>query len=238
MSVARRRLLVPAATTAFFLALLLGLGVWQLFRLQWKEGILAEVARSELAPPVPLTANPPRYFRVVVEGHYVPGFAVLYGASTRDGAMAAVYGGDLLALLQPPHGRPILVNRGWVPAPPHGAHLPPPPAGPVSVVGYVQEPETGNLFTPHDDPAAGRVFSLDPVRIAREFHLPPVLPITVVAMGPAPRGLADPRSITPIPAQHLPRPPNHHLGYALTWFSLAIALAVIFWNFVRRTRET
>ena len=238
MSASRRRLLVPAATTLFFFLLLLGLGVWQLFRLQWKEGILAQVARSEVAPPVPLTAHPPRYFRVVVKGRYLPGFSALYGVSTRDDATGLVLGADALAGLVREDGRPVLVNRGWVPASAHQKRGPPPPAGEVSVVGYVQDPVSGSPFTPNDDPAAGRVYALDPARIAREFHLPPLAGITVVAMGPARPGPVDATSTTPIPAQHLPRPPNHHLGYALTWFSLAIALAVIFWNFVRRTRES
>lgn len=237
MTSARRRLLVPAATAGFFFVLLLGLGVWQLYRLQWKEGILAAVARSEAAPPVPLTADPPRYFRVIVRGHYDPGFSALYGVSTRDGPTSLVLGADALALLVRDSGPPILVNRGWVPASAHKGKAPPPPAGEVSIVGYVQDSFSGGPFTPNDDPAEGRVYALDPTRIAREFHLPMPAAITIVAMGSVAPGPVNPASTTPIPAQHLPRPPNHHLGYAITWFSLALALLIIFRNFVRRTNS-
>jgi surfeit locus 1 family protein len=38
----------------------------------------------------------------------------------------------------------------------------------------------------------------------------------------------------PDPARHLPRPPNNHLSYAITWYGLAIALVVIFILWARK----
>jgi len=38
----------------------------------------------------------------------------------------------------------------------------------------------------------------------------------------------------PIPEQHLPRPPNNHLAYAITWYGLAGALLVIFITWARK----
>jgi surfeit locus 1 family protein len=226
---ARRRLLVPTATTAFFMALLLGLGVWQLYRLQWKEGILAEIAAAEAAPPVPLAGAPPRFSRVVVHGHYAAGFAALYGVTTRDGPQGPVLGGDALALLLRDGAPPLLVDRGWVPAAAMGGEAPPPPAGAVAVVGYVHEAESGGLFTPHDDAATKRVYALDPVSIATEFHLPAPADFVLVAMAADSTGAGG-----PIPAEHLPRPPNNHFQYAMTWFALAVALGVIYGIHVKR----
>jgi surfeit locus 1 family protein len=40
--------------------------------------------------------------------------------------------------------------------------------------------------------------------------------------------------VYPEPAETLPRPPNNHLEYAITWFSLALALAVMFAIWVRK----
>lgn len=226
MSGTRRRLVVPIAFAGFFFLVLVGLGVWQLYRLRWKEGILAQVAASEVAPPVPLTGAPPRFYRVIVKGHFLPGFAVLYGDSTRDGKTGLVIGADVLALLVRDGGRPILVDRGWVPVPVTG-HAPPPPAGEVSVIGYVTKPNPGGPFTPANDLKTGRVYARDPARIAREFNLPLPARIVLVAMGKVPHGPVSRRSTTPIPAQHLPRPPNNHLEYAMTWFALAVALVII-----------
>jgi surfeit locus 1 family protein len=47
-------------------------------------------------------------------------------------------------------------------------------------------------------------------------------------MGPAAAGAY------PTPAQHLPRPPNNHLSYVITWYGLAVSLAVIFGVWVRK----
>ncbi len=228
-----RRLLVPTATTAVFIALLLGLGVWQLYRLRWKEGILAQVARSEAAPPVPLAGTPPRFSRVIVSGRFDPGFAALYGDSTRDGRTGLVLGADVLALLLRDGAPPLLVDRGWVAAPVHG-RAPPPPAGEVTVVGYVTGPDPGGPFTPRDDPAAGRVYALNPARIAAEFHLPAPAPLVLVAMGKVPAGPVAASGGAPLPAEHLPRPPNNHLEYAMTWFALAVAAGIVYVTYIQK----
>ena len=47
-----RSLAVPAAATLIGLAVLVGLGVWQLKRLAWKEALIAAVEARALAPPV------------------------------------------------------------------------------------------------------------------------------------------------------------------------------------------
>jgi surfeit locus 1 family protein len=41
---------------------------------------------------------------------------------------------------------------------------------------------------------------------------------------------------TPDPARTLPRPPNNHLTYAITWYGLAIALLVVFALYARKVR--
>ena len=41
----------------------------------------------------------------------------------------------------------------------------------------------------------------------------------------------------PEPATAMPRPPNNHLSYAITWFSLSVILVVIFAVFVRQTLQ-
>ena len=52
--------------------------------------------------------------------------------------------------------------------------------------------------------------------------------MTLVALGPAPsQGYPD-------PAKHLPRPPNDHLQYALTWYGFAATLLVIFFLYARK----
>ena len=84
-------------------------------------------------------------------------------------------------------------------------------------MGYVRPPEHPRWFGATDDPAARRFFALDPAAIGAALGLAEVAPFTLVALGPA--------GGVPEPAQALPRPPNDHLGYAITWFGLAGLLA-------------
>src|ERR1700691_5430258 len=51
-----RSLAAPAAATLIGLAVLLGLGVWQLKRLAWKEALIAAVEARALAPPIDIPA--------------------------------------------------------------------------------------------------------------------------------------------------------------------------------------
>ena len=47
-----RSLIVPGLAAIVVCAILVGLGVWQLHRLAWKEGLIAEVSQRIDAPPV------------------------------------------------------------------------------------------------------------------------------------------------------------------------------------------
>ena len=220
MTAARRRILLPALSTLVMLVALLSLGTWQVERLLWKQALLDAVDAAEREPAMPLPATPRPFTRVRVQGNFAPGIAGLYGAELRDG----VGGAHALAVLERPGQAPVLVNRGWVPAP-TGAQPPAPPAGPVTFEAYIRPAEPAGLFTPAPDRAARRFYALDPAEIGPALGQPGLAPYTLVALGPP----GDPD-----PARAMPRPPNNHLSYAITWFSLAIALLAIFALYLRK----
>ncbi len=82
------------------------------------------------------------------------------------------------------------------------------------MTGYVRDPDRAGLFRRPTTSRRRRFYTLDPAAIGRALGLREVAPFTLIAMGPA-GGVPD-------PAQTLPRPPNNHLDYALTWFGLAL----------------
>ena len=63
-----RRLRAPGIAAFICFWLLIGLGVWQLYRLRWKEGILAQIHVAEISPPIALPAHPNRFQKVIVAG--------------------------------------------------------------------------------------------------------------------------------------------------------------------------
>ncbi len=96
---------------------------------------------------------------------------------------------------------------------------------PGVVEGYVHPAERAGSFSATDDVAGRHFYTLDPQVIGAALGLGRVAPFTLVAMG-APA--------IPDPARHLPRPPNNHLSYAVTWFGFAITLLVIFAVYARK----
>lgn len=204
------------------LALTVGLGVWQLERLAWKRGLLAEIDRAEAAAPVALGADPKPFEKVEVRGRMRDDLPAFYGSEVRSAATGATLGAQLITPLERADGPPVLVDRGWLP---DGAKLPA-DTGEVTVVGYVRPPEYPSWLSPSTDLAAKRFWSLDPAAIGAALGLAKVAPFTVVALG---------RGGVPEPASALPRPPNDHLGYAITWFGLSACLIVVFVAYARRS---
>ena len=216
-----RALLVPVIATAVMFVLLVGLGVWQLQRRQWKLGLLAQIDLAEASPPIPLPDRPLPFTKVIVSGHLRDDLRALYGSDVRDVPGGTAIGAGLVEPLERPGHAPLLVDRGWVPDGQRGA-----PGGDATVVGYVRPAETPGLLSLTDDPAARRFYTLDPARIGAALGLPTVAPFTLVALGSG-GGL-------PQPAMALPRPPNDHLNYAMTWFGLAASLLVVFAAYTRK----
>jgi surfeit locus 1 family protein len=212
--------------TVAMLAVLIGLGTWQLRRLQWKRGVLAQLDAAEHAPPAPLGDSPAPYSIVAATGHLRPDLAALYGAEVHTRKTGEAPGVQLLMPLERAAGPPVLVDLGWVA---DHAPLPPLPTGDsVTITGYVRPPEHVGWFAATDDAGLHRFYTLDPAVIGMHLGLPTMAPFTVIALGPPP---AAPDA--PIPAEHLPRPPNNHLQYVITWYGLAAALLVIFAVYVR-----
>lgn len=226
-----RRLLVPGISTLLMLLVLSGLGTWQVYRLHWKAGVLAQIAAAEAAPPVSLTeysaANtPPPYTKVSATGRFRFDCAAQFGAEVRDTRAGPTIGADQLVPLELAGAATILVDRGWIPQK-RETPLDDPP-GLVTVTGYVRPTETPHWFSPRDDEAARQFYTLDPEAIGRATGIRDLAPFTLVALG-----LSTSDSY-PAPRQHLPRPPNNHLSYVITWYGLAVALVVIFGVWVRK----
>lgn len=230
-----RRLVGPGLMALAMLLVLLGLGGWQVRRLHWKQGILAAIDRAEAAAPVPLPDHPLPFQKVAISGRLVAGSTLLYGADVRDTQQGPQPGAQLIQPLLRANGPAVLVDRGWVEVSPTGimSDVPPQPQGEATYTGYVRPPDHPHLFSPHDDLVARRVYTLDPAAMSRALGLARVAPFTLVLLGGNARSGEGPDAATA-----LPRPPNDHLSYAITWFGLALVLVVVFtlWA-ARRLRE-
>lgn len=216
--------------TAIALAILCGLGGWQLKRLAWKNDLIARIEATRTAAPKPITAVPLtpayRFTRVTLDcpGLATAKFVELY--ALRNGRA----GTRLISLCKyRERSRPVLVDRGFVPD--TISARPPVAAGaePVHLTGVLRDVALPGPFTP--SPQDGRFYAAD-------------LHGMGIALG-APRGGV---SLVMVSAETSSNPewpaltptgvptdiPNRHLEYALTWFGLAGALLAVYAALVRR----
>jgi surfeit locus 1 family protein len=212
-------------------AVLTGLGVWQLQRLAWKSGLIAQIeARAKAAPePLPAMAEWPNlrpeayeYRHVEVSGRYENDKEALIFRASGGGRREPGY--LVLTPLRLSSGGYVIVNRGYVPAELKevGARVAGDIEGETHVAGLMRQPEPRNLFTPADDPASGHYFTRDPGLIAAHFGLAQAAPFSIDADdAPIPGGWPK-GGATELAFQ------NNHLSYALTWFGLALALLGVF----------
>jgi surfeit locus 1 family protein len=230
-----RSLLWATAAAAAGFVVLVGLGTWQLERRAWKAELIAARQAGFDAPAVPLPAEIPdptalEFHRVWVEGRFDHAHEMhLTSRFYRDKAGYQVVTPLILA-----DGSAVLVNRGFVPL----ANKDPATraagqvAGAVRVEGVVRLSAAPGAFTPANEPGSNLWFYPDVAQMAVAAGLPRVRPVFVEA-GPGTASTANPGGL-PIGGQTVLDLPNDHLQYAITWYSLALALAVIYGLFCRR----
>ncbi|UWQ13529.1 SURF1 family protein [Aliiroseovarius sp. M344] len=223
------RLILTASLSIAILAVFLGLGKWQLDRLYWKEGVLAEIESQIAAAPVDLPAQPDpardKYLPVTVTGT-MGGDTLRVLVSSRD----AGAGYRLISSLETADGA-VLVDRGFIRV---ADAVPPPTGGEMSIVGNLHWPDDRNSATPENEVATNTWFARDIDQMADVLNTRPLL---IVA-----------RQATPAEPGILPMPvtsagiPNDHLEYAVTWFLMAATWVVMtgfaLWRMKRGTRDT
>jgi surfeit locus 1 family protein len=232
----RRRLIKLTLASLLAFAALIALGTWQVQRLHWKEGLIAERAAALAAPPVdlPATLEAARgleFRRVRASGVFLHDHEFLVNTTERESGK----GGYLVVTpLRRADGSVLLVERGWVPPELRdaGARAAGNPAGPVEVEGLLRLPSAGKpgYFVPENDPQKSQWFYIDLAAMGRAANVSAVLPFYLEA-GPAPNPGGH-----PLGGQARADLPNDHLQYAVTWYSLAAALVVIYVLLVRRER--
>ena len=231
MSARARSLAAPAVATLIGLAILIGLGVWQLKRLAWKEGLIAAVEARVSAPAVDLPApaewsalDPAtyEYRHVRATGVYdLAHQALVFRSLSNPRGRYSGPGYLVMTPLKLASGESVLVNRGFVPEE-RKSSAEGGPSGQVEVTGLMRASESRTWVTPADDPARGQWFTRDVESLAKALGLGPHAPFSIDADASGEPG-ALPQGGETILAF-----PNNHLSYAITWFGTALALAGVF----------
>jgi cytochrome oxidase assembly protein ShyY1 len=224
--------------TALTLALLIGLGVWQLQRRVEKHALIAQLTErlaaepGALPPPAQwntLTSARDEFRRVRFSATYQQRpDAMVYssGSAIRDDVSGPGTWAFLPARL--PSGESIVINTGFVQntmqdrGQQDRAVVRLVTGAPVTLTGYIRFPESPGALTPRENTAKRLWFTRDHLAIARALGWGEVAPFYIDLEAPAPEsGIPKPGPLE----VHLK---DDHLQYAITWFGLAGAVVMAF----------
>lgn len=226
MNLGFRPTLWPTVFTVPAVLLMLGLGIWQLERLQWKEALIAErterTSAAAIALPGPATdVADLEYYRVLITGEFLHDKEIFLGARSLNGNA----GYHVVTPFRLADGRVLFVDRGWIPLSRKAAETRQAGEvkGAVTLDAVIRLRGTQNWMVPDNRPDLDFFFWTDLPAMAKLMQLPTAETRFFLDAGPAknPGGY-------PIGGQTRIDLPNDHLQYAITWFSLAAALLVIY----------
>lgn len=225
----------PILITLFItvcVAVLTALGLWQVERMQWKNALIGQSAAAASVAPAPLgdvlAAEDPEFRKalVVCRGLATAPFVELQ--SIHDGEP----GSRLISACIPEGAnQTFLVDRGFVPA---GVSARPRVLAstlPLAMVVELRRSPPPSGMTP--GPSDGRFYGRDNPAIAQALGAGPPSEFSLFALAsPNPELGALVASAPPAAFS------NNHLGYALTWFGLALALLAFYVaGLIRRYRR-
>jgi surfeit locus 1 family protein len=229
----RRPELLPTVVMAFTIALMFGLGIWQLKRLEWKNALMANIEAAQTEAPKDLLSYDPadlqnaEWHNIYVSGrllnekelHATPrylkekmGYAVL----------------TPLAVTSKGKTFYVLINRGWV-APEQkdaATRKAGNPDGVVRIEGVIRNPMPQGRFRPDNRPDKNMWFWYDIAGMAKETGLqlmPVMIDATRITLA---NGSAVESGPEPFPLEINIR--NDHLGYAITWFLIGLSGLVMY----------
>lgn len=230
----RAGLAIPSLFALAAFVTFIALGTWQIQRKAWKEALIGSLEQRLSAAPgalpqreewAKLDPAEDEFRRVKFSAAFVPGAeALVYASGSALRSDVSGVGYWVFAPARVPSVGLVVVNRGFVP---EGRQDPASRAagdvsGQVELVGVMRWPEPRGLFAPADNPAGNLWFVRDQTAIAKAKSWGEVAPFYVELESPTPPG-------------GLPHPDtlkmslrNEHLQYAITWYGLAVVVAVMF----------
>ena len=215
-----------SVATLLGLVALVALGTWQLQRLTWKENLIESIDAARIATPVPLDAALGDFKRVHFKGTILEAASVCIFGTNSVGDVGLFQ----LHPVRHDNGSVLLVNMGWINRDKHCDRYEGSKET-VDIVGILRASQEPSRFTPPHD-VENRIWYLADLQEMRAYYdyptlLPYFLDAVVLGDDVEPRESLMRLTLT-----------NNHLQYAITWFSLAMTLLIIYVIFgFKRGRE-
>lgn len=221
--------LIPTLFTVPALMTLLFLGTWQVERLGWKQALIDKLqVRSAQTPGAiptgPLNEEDHEFLPIKVKGVYDNAHEFLLVNRSLNGEA----GINVVTPLKLDDGTTVLVNRGWVPFEMRDKDLRMDGRleGEQTVTGLLRfvKPRSTieSWVVPDNEPKNNAWFNIDPQAMAKQAGLESFPDYYILSSDRSERGNM------PRGRQWTVDVRNDHLQYAITWYSLALGLLVIY----------
>jgi len=211
----------------------LALGTWQLKRLRWKEELIEERTKRLQENPKEISSkelsleelNDLAFRRVSCTGRFRHSGEILVGPRSHKDES----GFYVVTPFETTDGVSILVNRGWIPT-----KLKDPSTREadqikdiITIHGVIRAHKMKGTFTPPNNVEKEQWFWMDIQTMANSRGTTALM---LDQLDPTIKGHF------PISGMLEVDLPNNHLNYAITWYSLGVALSYMCWLFLRKKR--
>ena len=203
----------------FFIFVFIALGTWQVIRLNWKNSLILEIENSLKNPPVQLSqSNQQNYLKIKTSGR-VDFEKQIYLYNLNDSGTPG------FEVLNPIliDGENYLLNRGWIPFEKKDT----PEINILdqnNIEGTLKTQGRKNIFKPDNDIKENYWFSLnreDILKFTGKKFSKYIIYLDGNYQSPRPKKITANIS-------------NNHKKYALTWFSLAISIFLLYLYFRKK----
>ena len=203
----------------FFIFVFIALGTWQIIRLNWKNNLILEIENSLKNPPVQLSqSNQKNYLKIKTSGS-VDFEKQIYLYNLNDSGTPGFEVFNPIII----NGENYLLNRGWIPF--EKKNMPE-----INILdqnnifGTIKTQGRKNIFKPDNDIKENYWFSLNREDISK-FTGKKFSKYIIYLDGnyqfPRPKKITSNIS-------------NNHKKYAMTWFSLAISILLLYLYFRKK----
>ena len=203
----------------FFILVFVALGSWQIVRLNWKNNLILEIENSLKNPPVELTnSNVENYLKIKTSGSIdLEKQIYLYNLNDTGTPGFEVINPILI------NDTNYLINRGWIPFEKKNSQE-------INIfdendiIGTLKLQGRKNIFKPDNDLEENYWFSLnrdDILKFTGKEFSKYVIYLNGNYQVPKPKKITANIS-------------NNHQKYALTWFSLAISILLLYLYFRKK----
>ena len=203
----------------FFIFVFIALGTWQIIRLNWKNNLILEIENSLKNPPVQLSqSNQKNYLKIKTSGS-VDFEKQIYLYNLNDSGTPGFEVFNPIII----NGENYLLNRGWIPF--EKKNMPE-----INILdqnnifGTIKTQGRKNIFKPDNDIKENYWFSLnreDILKFTGKKFSKYIIYLDGNYQFPRPKKITANIS-------------NNHKKYAMTWFSLAISILLLYLYFRKK----